>query len=385
MEDDDEAVGVALVPYLNDDLIMNILSRFHEVKWLIRFKCVCKSWYSLISSSTFVDMHLLRTNNNNNNTNQGRYLLYFAKDNTCRTLLSLFFFNYHIIKIYSSMRFDDAKLVGVCNGLLCLVTDDYHKNFHFHLVNPATKQSRVLEKPNIVIPIGISSYGFAFDSKANDYKVVWVTSNYEKSKLLVLVLALKTKCWRTVSMKKKFEFVDHCSNTVVENTLHWIGRTPQQEHDYDYSSKKTTLITIVAFDLVDEIFRDFKIPEDISDQKKCYDHHCFVFKGNLCVSVAPKFGFCIGDEIQVWVMKQYGVEESWSKDYCFSGTFLNFSLPTLLYHNRIGIRFDYEWNNLRNRKDLSYFFNEEIISENLKLHPLYGRCFIDYRESLVQV
>ncbi|KAM3732959.1 hypothetical protein ACB098_11G098100 [Castanea mollissima] len=44
--------------YLPDDLVINnILTRL-PVKSVMRFRCVCKSWYSSIKPSDFIDTHL---------------------------------------------------------------------------------------------------------------------------------------------------------------------------------------------------------------------------------------------------------------------------------------------------------------------------------------
>ena len=46
--------------FLPDELITEVLS-FLPVRSLMRLKCVCKSWKTLISDSTFVKLHLKRS------------------------------------------------------------------------------------------------------------------------------------------------------------------------------------------------------------------------------------------------------------------------------------------------------------------------------------
>ncbi|PON71384.1 F-box domain containing protein [Trema orientale] len=52
---------VVKMPNLNEDVVVLILSKL-PIKSLKRFNCVCKSWYSLISSPTFVAMHFNNKN-----------------------------------------------------------------------------------------------------------------------------------------------------------------------------------------------------------------------------------------------------------------------------------------------------------------------------------
>ena len=51
--------------YIPPDVVTEILLRLPS-KSLIRFRCVCKSWDTLIFSSEFISKHLNFTTNNNN-------------------------------------------------------------------------------------------------------------------------------------------------------------------------------------------------------------------------------------------------------------------------------------------------------------------------------
>lgn len=46
----------------SNDMIVETLSRL-PVKSLMRFKCVCKSWYSLVKDPNFIYKHLEKDNN----------------------------------------------------------------------------------------------------------------------------------------------------------------------------------------------------------------------------------------------------------------------------------------------------------------------------------
>ncbi|KAJ0617152.1 putative F-box domain-containing protein [Helianthus annuus] len=54
---------------VNEDVVEQILIEL-DVKDLIRFKTVCKSWHSLITSPRFVNRHLIRSHNKDRNNKE---------------------------------------------------------------------------------------------------------------------------------------------------------------------------------------------------------------------------------------------------------------------------------------------------------------------------
>jgi hypothetical protein len=65
---------LAMSDYLPDEVVVDILHRL-PVKSLIRFRCVCKSWNSLIQTPAFIDSHLNQSIENNNSNNLPHPLL----------------------------------------------------------------------------------------------------------------------------------------------------------------------------------------------------------------------------------------------------------------------------------------------------------------------
>ncbi|KAJ0606174.1 putative F-box domain-containing protein [Helianthus annuus] len=80
----------------HDDLVEQILIRL-DVKDLIRFKTVCKSWHSLITSLGFVSRHLNHSYNEYNNI-----------------------YGYTSQRIVLSAT--SHKLVGSSSGLVCIIS-----------------------------------------------------------------------------------------------------------------------------------------------------------------------------------------------------------------------------------------------------------------------
>ncbi|PON85008.1 F-box domain containing protein [Trema orientale] len=356
---------VVKIPDLNEDVVIIILSKL-PVKSLMRFKCVCKSWYSLISSPILVAMHF-------NDRNRHKNYLAFVGGGRIITSLSIPFLSYHTMQISSSLsqQFDDAHFIGLCNGLLCVVVNE----LTFCIINPATKESKVLKEPNM--PFESPSYGFAFDSKANDYKLVRAT--IQKTE----VLTLKSNSWRSILMtdhsirvmQEVRTLVDLWSNAVMKNTLHWIGLR---------SRVKTKVI--VAFDLVHEEFREIKIPDqpNSSDLLSTVRHHCFVFQD--CLSITISYGLHPDRKIEVWVMKEYGVEGSWTKQYCFSTSTHDLSVQKIFSFIRLGTNGDWPFRSSNDPLTLSSAFStKESFFDNIKLHPDLGGRTINYTETLVPI
>ncbi|XP_039157743.1 F-box protein CPR1-like [Eucalyptus grandis] len=139
--------------------------------------------------------------------------------------------------------------------------------------------------------------GFCFDAKSNDYRVVRIIRN---KKPRVEVYSFRTDSWKTLECEVPFL----CDSAVFLNgNLHWYS---VNEEGGEYGS-------IVLFNVADEVFDEIALPEGISPH--------FEFVLSLTVlndSLAVFFGD--GEACFVWVMKDYGVPESWTKLYTFEAT-----------------------------------------------------------------
>ncbi|XP_048234836.1 F-box/kelch-repeat protein At3g23880 isoform X4 [Ricinus communis] len=136
---------------LPQDLITEILSRV-PVKPLIRFKCVCKTWISLISNPEFAKLQLKRAKENNNVSNHYRLLLAtwppqsldyeaYCNDDISNALRKL---SYHAIAKDPNDNYD-VRILGSCDGLVYLC-NEYHDSMF--LWNPTIGDYKELPKPN---------------------------------------------------------------------------------------------------------------------------------------------------------------------------------------------------------------------------------------------
>ncbi|PON33788.1 F-box domain containing protein [Parasponia andersonii] len=363
---------------LMEELLIIIFSKL-SVTSLLRLKSVCKSWYTLITSPSFVTMHL------NSKDRRKDYLGFITYGSNS---IYVSFFSYHTMEFSSNLRQHlNAKFVGFSKGLLCVVTKNEKS---FYAINPATKEYKLLKEPNKHLAghthgLVSACYGFAFDSEANDYKLVRVT--IQKTE----VLTLKSNSWRcilmndhsTSVMKGVWNLVDPWSKAVTKHALHWIVM--------DQKIKKF----IIAFDIVNEEFRDIEIPGDI-DQDYC-SYHCSVLEDCLSVSILNTRPSVIENKIEVWMMKEYGVERSWIKQYSFSVQSHDRN-ECIFYYMLRGIKGEWDSDEIfplaePMRLDFDEFFDiyqlpshdTDKFFDLYKLFSHYGGFMFCFRESLIPI
>ena len=151
-----------MLDYIPPDVVTEILLRLPS-KSLIRFRCVCKSWDTLISSSEFISKHLNFTTNNNNfclllgriSEHPGTQSFSVLCDQTLSHNQGFEFpFKTHFDLDYNRHLFHERtvdvcfRIVGSCNGVLCLC--DNHNNLRINLWNPAICASKILPLPHSV-------------------------------------------------------------------------------------------------------------------------------------------------------------------------------------------------------------------------------------------
>lgn len=152
--------------------------------------------------------------------------------------------------------------------------------------------------------------GFGFDSMSNDYKVVrvsysggengfWVPPNVE-------IYAVREKSWRDFEgFVPEFGITEYFwSQVCVNGNVHWVGY------------KRVSLVTrgcfVVVFDLGGEVFGEMELPGSLVHE---FPSNMMVSVMDECLSVLVYDKRAFSKQCTVWVMKEYGVAESWSKQY----------------------------------------------------------------------
>ncbi|KAI8534302.1 hypothetical protein RHMOL_Rhmol10G0079700 [Rhododendron molle] len=303
--------------YVPRETLINILTRL-PAKTLLRFRCICKSWLSLLSSPDFTSAHLrtaaakppvllLRGYSLTGLTPRYKELYSLRSDDADFTSL----LDLHCPFKTRAVNF--FRVVGSCNGLICLSDDLLGYTYTVILWNPAIRRNLTLPMPNICFedygPY-MFSLGFGFDPKTNDHKVVRIVylegSGRVKGWVVppkVEVYALSTGVWKTIKGSKiGYHMVEVFWSRAFANCgVHWTA----------YSGGKSTgyCNVVLVFDMGSEVFREVKLPEKL-------------------VGASP-----LDLAVTVWVMKEYGVEESWSR--LFTGS-LNGDVSTVLGFRKSG-------------------------------------------------
>ena len=168
-----------------------------------------------------------------------------------------------------------------------------------------------LPSPNVTFDsCGLShaSSGFGFDPKSNDYKVVRILcillrspSEFGKSRLEVDVYSLSTGEWRMLSASASLPpiwgILRRERPAFANGALHWIGLKNDNEQ------------FVLVFDLGDEVFRQILLPELPSYIGRMVWTRVSVY-GNSNAGFQRTVG---SGQINIWVMKEYGVASSWTK------------------------------------------------------------------------
>ncbi|CAJ1976878.1 unnamed protein product [Sphenostylis stenocarpa] len=279
---------VTPLPPLPDDMMMEILFRV-PVRTLGQLKCVCKTWKTLISDPQFAKDHFRASTAYPNMAHQ---LLVSPINDRSKmvsySVKSLFQKPSSPAKGHSFEIKKSCRILGSCNGLVCLY-DVFQSHVTFW--NPAI---RSVSKTLPIGGNGFTCYGFGYDHVKHKFKLLIVfPSPLPVTKLFTL--GATSIC----TMIENFPcHATRRAGKFLKGTLNWIARRGEDE--------KSGERLILSFDLVTEAYGEVLLPN------RDYDEICNpsldVLRGCLCV--------CFTDykkgNWSVWLMKDYGVQLSWT-------------------------------------------------------------------------
>ncbi|KAK2440212.1 F-box/kelch-repeat protein [Trifolium repens] len=284
-------------PYLPPELLIQIFLRL-SVKSLIRFKSVCKTWFTLISDYNFANSHFKFP------ATHTRKILSLSSTKPPQ-IQSIDFEEKLVNNIYSaSLSFNSSnfplQIKGSCRGFLFLCN-----SLRFYLWNPSTGFHKQ-------IPLSNSRYskylhGFGYDQSRDDYvvvligydtKVVYHTSCLE-------FFSLRDNTWKEIK-GTRLSYVSSLPGAnrdiggmIFNGGIHWLAFHCDSVAD-----------VIVAFDLMKKKLLEMRIPYNIA----VIPRYCglWIFGEFLSLWTTRR-----GHTIEIWMMKEYNVHSSWTNTHIF--------------------------------------------------------------------
>ncbi|XP_058182240.1 F-box/kelch-repeat protein At3g23880-like [Rhododendron vialii] len=278
-------------PKLPDELVFDILSRL-PVQSILRYKCVCKSWLSMISDPQFIKTHFLRSTQS---PDFPRLLLA-----TNGSFLSFDFESpdHEFKSLQRPRNYSDSCLRPVCScdGLILLWAHD-RLSFgtsckSFVLWNPSIAWYKRIKCPYELPFRGI--YGHSYDSTADDYRVL--VASQQGNEISVVIYSFRNDSWNIFN-DNRYGILSLENQVVVNGVVHFVI--------YERELRELRSCAIVYFDFVEGQFKEVPLP---SFWSKDDNMNLVALGGFLCV-------YCdIGVELlKIFAMKEYGKKESWTR------------------------------------------------------------------------
>ncbi|XP_017628711.2 F-box protein At3g07870-like [Gossypium arboreum] len=298
---------------LPQEIILGILSRLPSTS-LLQSMLVCRAWRRLIRDPLLVATHFSHMADKDgpsfifqSNRPSSSYQLFFIDFSDFHSQGKVMFKKLpHLMSIY---------LLDSCNGLLCMRDARW-----IYICNPFTRV--YLQLPKLVnYPAQVGHIAFGFHQTTKQYKVIQVVYlrqqvllggriNVATSTLVqsqVHVLTIGDPSWRHIGTLP-YDLARPIPKALVNGRLHWLSK-PNNDN---------TASIFISFDLETEQFQEMAKP-DCCGSNRCF-HHLMVLRGFLSAGA-----YHDNDELEVWVMKEYGIKESWIKEF----TIGNHLPPTL--------------------------------------------------------
>ncbi|GAU38066.1 hypothetical protein TSUD_318600 [Trifolium subterraneum] len=307
---------IAASPSLPLELVEEeILCRL-PVKILLQLRCICKSWKSLISDDPkFAKKHLSMSKI----LKQQQHLIVNVLYR--RDLISLDSPLSDVFTNVSNHTFKETQLnvpisvsrhiseICSCDGILCLTLEGRRSAV---LCNPSLRKYSKLPpfENHQEREVQSSLYSFGYDHFNDVYKVIAISCFKDKNNE-VDVYTLGTNYWRSI---QDFPCSSRCMyqpGVFVGGTVNWLA--------YEVSNSSHCRF-IVSLDLEKESYQN--IPQPYLEK----DHWDLgMFRDCLCIFASSNMF------LDVWIMKEYGIKESWTKIYNVPYVGYQYTNPKTVY------------------------------------------------------
>ncbi|EYU31491.1 hypothetical protein ABFS82_07G070000 [Erythranthe guttata] len=295
----------------DEDVLEQILSHL-QVKDLLRFKSVSKKWNSIISTPRFVNLHL---NKSMSTPSHHRIIMPYPK--------SFRAVDFHIMDVQDHLpRPEEAvgTFVGSSGGLICYLDKLTRR---ICVWNPSLRLSKTLD---LNIQGSVSFFWFGRESSDDEYKVVLGIRSVVRKNTDPNLYAIR----RITIMPDQDEYRNHIYVIMPFACVSESSTQLEVDHIYFSSSDEGTLFSglvhwfagsyriksaigsiyhdaVFTYDLGGKTLGKLSTPVGLSSSTGSIG----VIDG--CLSAI--YRVCGGDcaIYEFWMMKEYGVKESWTK------------------------------------------------------------------------
>ncbi|XP_024994766.1 F-box/kelch-repeat protein At3g23880-like [Cynara cardunculus var. scolymus] len=306
--------------YLPSDLHLEILKRL-PLNSILRCSTVCKSWNSLISSNDFISAHQNLIKSINGDGTQTLLVRYFDRTHKIEKYIigrddETFGLQFSDIEFQYASTTAYFRVVGYCDGVVCLSDDLFDSTYMVILWNPSIRKSVRVLVPNYEQTWSQGTVlGFGVCPRTHDPKIVRIVcvNDFSVPHMVriqdhssVEVFSPASGAWRKhfgVNHYRPHKMIQITWSQICFNgVIHWIACDKQLESNLR--------CLIMSFDLVHEVFAEMPLPDALARQhvsKLSISNR----KGYLTVM---EYDMEKGKEsCGVWVMKEYGMMRSWEK------------------------------------------------------------------------
>ncbi|KAG5597661.1 hypothetical protein H5410_038893 [Solanum commersonii] len=197
--------------------------------------------------------------------------------------------------------------------------------YDYLLWNPSTNES--IQLPYIDYQESIrSTFGLGYDSISEDYKILKIDNGGDDSRPPSKFLALKSGSWRKIDNHPR---IFHNSTyrdgplTFVCGAFHWLSKDNVNKY------------FMISLNISSEVYKEIELPEEICNipNMRFIKRNLSVIEGMLCAFCSclhPRWG-----TFKLWVMKDYGIKESWTILYNIQDKYIyhNLGIPKYIFAN----------------------------------------------------
>ncbi|CAK7322643.1 unnamed protein product [Dovyalis caffra] len=310
------------ISILPEHILQSIFFKL-PIATLVRCRYVCKSWRHILADPNFAKLHgrfanlLLFVDRKGLSSRLSRCRnLYFLEPeggsiDYGKSLATVFSWSSELSSVFS--------VENSCKGLLCLRRNNIDGlTDGIWILNPLTGEYIILP-PHEDDQIRQYFYrcGLGFCPNTNLYKVIKMFHTRHDKTMNAEVYTLGTDEWRKIGVVPQYNaprrdnlrsFTNapcrynwSLTNASVNGSIHWLIM--------DMNGPRIRPIQMCAFDFEIEKFRSFGLPPIFQGDDYCWTE-IGVVRESLCISCRNRFRLQV---TEIWLMKEYGVEGSWTK------------------------------------------------------------------------